>query len=58
MAADNSTKNNWSVPVMLYFLRIGREDLKNRDRYPKEEIQAFALGVVVLKRFSVKEVVT
>ena len=58
MAADKSTKNNWSVPVMLYFLRIGREDLKNRDRYPKEEIQAFASGVVVLKRFSVKEVVT
>ena len=58
MAADKLTKNNWSVPVMLYFLRIGREDLKNRDRYPKKEIQAFALGVVVLKRFSVKEVVT
>ena len=48
MAADKSTKNNWSLPVML----------KNQDRYPKEEMQAFALGVVVLKRFCVKEVVT
>ena len=35
---------------------IGR--CQSWDRYPKEEIQAFALGVVVLKRFSVKEVVT
>ena len=43
---------------MLYVLRIGWENLKNRDRYPKEKIQAFALGVVLLKRFSVKEVVT
>ena len=43
---------------MIHFLRIGGEDLKNRDRYPKEEIQAFAVGVVVLKRFCVKEVVT
>ena len=58
MAADKSKMNNWSVPVMLYFPRIGKEDLKNRDVYPKEEIQAFTLDVVVLKRFSVKEVVT
>ena len=35
---------------MLYVLRIGRDDVKN--------LEAFALGVVVLKRFSVKEVVT
>ena len=58
MAGNKSTKNNWSVLVMLYVLRIGRDDLKNQDRYQKEEIQAFALDVVVLKRFSVKEVVT
>ena len=37
VATDKSTNNNWSVPVMLMLSvpRIGREDLKNRDRYQK-----------------------